>query len=458
VRVVARVAAGTLLAAVAALLLVLVRPDLVGLAGTEPFAQLVALRGLQVAGLLVGAVLLGALGGLLRLRRDPGPDRGPGRRTGRRGGSTVALVCAGALLLGAGGHVAVLAGRGADGSGPGAPADADLVVLSFNTFDAVTAEQIADLVRTQDADVAVLPETSGATARAAARALTQDGRPTTALAADAAGTRVEGTALLVRAELGAFSQVTAGLPAADLGTFAAVPTVDAPPPGIVTTGYTVPRTGDTPLPGTVTTGYTVPRIGDTPLPGTVTTGYTVDAVPGNMGVPARDTAYTVDTVPGDVGVPARDTVDTTAPAHAHAHPVDPVDPADPADHRRVAPPTLVATHLRAPSARASMHEWRAHTAGIAAVCRSTPGVVVAGDLNATLDHPGLRDLGPCVDAAVQAGAGALGTWPARVPSVLGAPIDHVLVDGRAWRVTGFAVLPAVGGSDHRPVVAHLARR
>jgi hypothetical protein len=34
----------------------------------------------------------------------------------------------------------------------------------------------------------------------------------------------------------------------------------------------------------------------------------------------------------------------------------------------------------------------------------------------------------------------------------------VLVDGRTWRVTAFGVLDRVGTSDHRPVVAHLARR
>jgi endonuclease/exonuclease/phosphatase (EEP) superfamily protein YafD len=407
----ARVLGGVLLAVAAAVLLVLVRPDLLGLAATEPFAQLIALRGLQAVALLVGAALLATLGTLLRRGRGAEPTRGAGRRRG----SAVALVCAGALLLGAVGHAVVLAARGADGTGPGTPADVDLVVLSFNTFDAVSPDEIAGLVRSQDADVAVLPETSDATARAAARLLTQDGRPTTTLAVDAAGTRVEGTALLVRAELGEFAQVTAGLPAADLGTFAAVPAGDAPSPHAATAG---------------STASTVSRPGDTPLPRTATTASTVDAVPGSGVAPPRDTVHGVHGV-GTVGT---------------------------ADRAGTAPPTLVATHLRAPSARASMPEWRAHTAAIAAVCRATPGVVVAGDLNATLDHPGLRDLGPCVDAAEQAGAAALGTWPAQVPPLLGAPIDHVLVDGRAWRVTGFAVLPAVGGSDHRPVVARLARR
>ena len=35
-------------------------------------------------------------------------------------------------------------------------------------------------------------------------------------------------------------------------------------------------------------------------------------------------------------------------------------------------------------------------------------------------------------------------WPADVPTALAAPIDHVLVDARAWRVTGFEVLPRDG--------------
>jgi endonuclease/exonuclease/phosphatase (EEP) superfamily protein YafD len=246
----------------------------------------------------------------------------------------------------------VLAGRGVDGSGPGPAADGELVVLSFNTFGVVEPADLTALVQQQDADLVVLAETSGATARAVARALTDAGRPTTALAADSASTRVEGVALLVRDSLGAYAPTSAGLPATELGTFAAV------------------RAG---------------------------------ASAGSPGV-------------------------------------------------------VVAAHTRAPSAESSMPDWRAHVAGVADTCRSTPGVIVAGDLNATLDHPGLDDLGPCVDAAAEVGAAGLGTWPADVPRVLAAPIDHVLVDGRAWRVTAFGVLDRVGTSDHRPVVAHLARR
>jgi endonuclease/exonuclease/phosphatase (EEP) superfamily protein YafD len=336
------VAAALAVVAVAGAVALLVAPDRFDLAATTPFAQLVALRGL-VAGLLVAGalLLLGALAGWNRLARRAGL---------RPGGRALPLTLAAVLVAGAGVQGVVLADRGLDGSGPGPAGDADLVVLSFNTFGVVGAADLTALVLDQDADLTVLAETSAATARDVARALTAAGHPTTALAADAAGTRVDGVALLVRDELGGYTRQDAGLPATELGTFAAVPA----------------RTG--------------------------------------------------------------------------------------------APGPVVAAHTRAPSAQASMPDWEAHARGIAEVCRSTPGVIVAGDLNATLDHPGLDDLGPCVDAAAEAGAAGLGTWPADVPRTLAAPIDHVLVDARAWRVTGYAALPAVRSSDHRPVVAHLARR
>jgi endonuclease/exonuclease/phosphatase (EEP) superfamily protein YafD len=119
---------------------------------------------------------------------------------------------------------------------------------------------------------------------------------------------------------------------------------------------------------------------------------------------------------------------------------------------------VVAGHTTAPVASGRMAAWRTDTATLADACTDEPGAVVAGDFNATLDHPGLRRLGPCVDAAAAAGRASLGTWPANAPTWLSAPIDHVLVDARTWRVASFAVLAPTGDSDHRPVVAHLVRR
>ncbi|MGV8967885.1 MAG: endonuclease/exonuclease/phosphatase family protein [Cellulomonas sp.] len=119
-------------------------------------------------------------------------------------------------------------------------------------------------------------------------------------------------------------------------------------------------------------------------------------------------------------------------------------------------PTLVAVHTTAPTTRPSMAFWRQTAGWATTTCRRTDDAVVAGDFNATLDHPAFDDLAPCVDAGEAAGAAALGSWPSSVPRWLAAPIDHVLVDGRSWRVRSFAVLDVLPGSDHRPVVAHLS--
>ncbi|ROS30957.1 endonuclease/exonuclease/phosphatase family protein [Cellulomonas sp. PhB150] len=121
-------------------------------------------------------------------------------------------------------------------------------------------------------------------------------------------------------------------------------------------------------------------------------------------------------------------------------------------------PTLVAVHPVSPSSVGSMPTWRTETRAAADACASRPGAIVAGDFNATLDHPAMQHLGPCVDAADAVGRSTSGTWPASAPTWLATPIDHVLVDGRTWRVLDFDVLPATGGSDHRPVVATLERR
>jgi endonuclease/exonuclease/phosphatase family metal-dependent hydrolase len=108
-------------------------------------------------------------------------------------------------------------------------------------------------------------------------------------------------------------------------------------------------------------------------------------------------------------------------------------------------------------------EWTRGIDWVAEQCAG-PDVILAGDLNSTLDHlSGLgRDggsVGECQDAAQQAGTAAQGTWPASLPAALAAPIDHVLV-GSAWEVRSFEVRTDFddAGSDHRPVVAVLSRR
>ncbi|MDQ1111805.1 endonuclease/exonuclease/phosphatase (EEP) superfamily protein YafD [Microbacterium testaceum] len=125
-------------------------------------------------------------------------------------------------------------------------------------------------------------------------------------------------------------------------------------------------------------------------------------------------------------------------------------------------PILVAAHPMPPLPGVT-DRWELGLGWIADRCTDSD-VIVAGDLNSTVDHfAGLGvdggTIGGCRDAAAEAGSAAAGTWPVRLPVGLAAPIDHVLV-GSAWRVNGFAVLDGFddASSDHRPIVATLTRQ
>lgn len=127
-------------------------------------------------------------------------------------------------------------------------------------------------------------------------------------------------------------------------------------------------------------------------------------------------------------------------------------------------PTIVAAHPIAPVPR-YMREWSDSLAWLAERCAGED-VIVAGDLNSTLDHYTGLDaasdasggIGGCRDAARVTGNAAVGTWPVALPPLLGAPIDHVLATA-AWEVVGYRVATDLdaAGSDHRPIVAHLLR-
>jgi len=123
-------------------------------------------------------------------------------------------------------------------------------------------------------------------------------------------------------------------------------------------------------------------------------------------------------------------------------------------------PTLVAAHPVAP-VPGEMENWRDGLAWLAARCDDPDAdVIVAGDLNSTIDHWARfgSDVGlaSCRDAARAVGAAALGTWPTLMPAVLAAPIDHVLATD-AWEPIGFRVVESQdgAGSDHRPILAQL---
>lgn len=122
-------------------------------------------------------------------------------------------------------------------------------------------------------------------------------------------------------------------------------------------------------------------------------------------------------------------------------------------------PIVVAVHAVAPRP-AYMQRWRDDLQWLADQC-AVDGVIMAGDFNATVDHfadLGVdgADIGRCRDGAIATGNGALGTWPADVPALAGAPIDHVMAsDG--WVATGSLVLRSMdeSGSDHRPLIVQL---
>lgn len=119
-------------------------------------------------------------------------------------------------------------------------------------------------------------------------------------------------------------------------------------------------------------------------------------------------------------------------------------------------PIVVAAHAVAPRP-SYMQPWRDDLQWLADQC-SADNVILAGDFNATVDHMQALGvdggvLGRCRDAAAETGNGAVGTWPADVPPLAGAPIDHILATP-SWTPTGSRVLTDLDGtgSDHRPLV------
>ena len=119
-------------------------------------------------------------------------------------------------------------------------------------------------------------------------------------------------------------------------------------------------------------------------------------------------------------------------------------------------PVIVGAHTYPPLPGA-MTWWRSSVTDVASLCRRpSAGLIVAGDFNATRDHAPLRNLGGCISAGEQAGIGGLATWPSSTgTTLLGATIDHVLVDGTVWEGKKGRVV-TVPGTDHRAVVVQLS--
>lgn len=106
---------------------------------------------------------------------------------------------------------------------------------------------------------------------------------------------------------------------------------------------------------------------------------------------------------------------------------------------------LYAVHTTAPARLGVVHDWRRDLRTAAGW--TAEGAIVAGDVNATLDHRLLRAVGR------SAGPIGAGTWPARLPRWAGIRIDHVLLP-RGVESVGASVHD-VPGSDHRAVVARI---
>ena len=124
--------------------------------------------------------------------------------------------------------------------------------------------------------------------------------------------------------------------------------------------------------------------------------------------------------------------------------------------------TLLAVH---PSPPTDVAAWRRDHAAIrAAVASGSPDLVV-GDFNATPDHAPMRALADAGYRTVAelANEGWQPTWPANgifrihgFPLPRFAPLDHVLVGERLAALGSSTV--ALDGTDHRAVVAQVARK
>lgn len=118
------------------------------------------------------------------------------------------------------------------------------------------------------------------------------------------------------------------------------------------------------------------------------------------------------------------------------------------------PLALVAAHPVAPGV-SDNSIWREEHAVLLDLVDSLPGdAMLVGDLNATRDHAVLRryEAAGFVDAADQAGAGFVPTFPVgrRVPPVVA--IDHVLMRAPAYVAESFDAV-RISRSDHLAVVA-----
>lgn len=184
-----RVLAAAIIVIVGLTLLLLAWPQLLGLQRAPWVAQLVSLRGLEIA---VAAIIVIALGFIAVLAPPL-----------RRFVASLAVL----LLVFAAVNTAVLATRGFGNLGFETENDSSVTVLAWNTLgDAPGAAAIAELAITSEADVVALPETTAATGLEVADAMAASGRPMQAftIAFDEIS-KARSTTLLISEDLGSYA-------------------------------------------------------------------------------------------------------------------------------------------------------------------------------------------------------------------------------------------------------------
>lgn len=130
-------------------------------------------------------------------------------------------------------------------------------------------------------------------------------------------------------------------------------------------------------------------------------------------------------------------------------------PRNPAATMRLGQDLTVRGVHPAPPVDSRVRQWRTNLDNLTAWARDATGpVIMAGDFNASVDHPGMRELleTGLRDAHEVAGAGRPPTWPRgrSVPPFV--HIDHVLVRGVD---VDSAEEVRVPGTDHVAVLVHL---
>jgi endonuclease/exonuclease/phosphatase (EEP) superfamily protein YafD len=115
---------------------------------------------------------------------------------------------------------------------------------------------------------------------------------------------------------------------------------------------------------------------------------------------------------------------------------------------------IVDVHPYTPK-RQLLERWREGLESLPSTGAGPPWLLV-GDFNATLDHAELRDVidRGYRDAADTTGKGLTPTWPKGNVLLPPVTIDHILADKRF--LIGDYGVPALPGSDHHAVFAHLA--